>query len=151
MTLDSSEIDPLDRLIIGILSNRGRISWRDLGDEIGLSPSSTADRVRRLELRGIITGYSARVDPEFIGRGLRAVVDVRLGPHAEVAEWERHLASEPAVQSAVHVTGPFDYLLHVACTGVAELDRVLRSWKARFGGETSTRIMLHELDLPAMR
>ena len=51
----------------------------------------------------------------------------------------------------MHVTGAFDYLLHVACTGVAELDHMLRSWKATFGGETSTRILLNELDLVALR
>lgn len=47
----------------------------------------------------------------------------------------------------VHVTGPFDYLVHVACTGVGELDRTVRSWKEAFGGETNTRILLHEVDL----
>lgn len=144
-------VDQIDRLIIGTLVDEGRLSWRDLGERVGLGASATAERVRRLQSIGVIEGYTVRLNHELLGRVLRAVIDVRLGPGADIDRFERVLAASETVESAVHVTGPFDYLVHVACTGVGELDRTVRSWKEAFGGETNTRILLHEVDLGARR
>ena len=56
-------LDTIDREILGELERDGRISWQELGRRVRLSPNATGDRVRRLERRGIITGYRAVVDP----------------------------------------------------------------------------------------
>lgn len=59
VTSEKSVLDSIDRTIIGILVEDGRISWKELGDRVHLAPSSVADRVRRLETLGVIAGYSA--------------------------------------------------------------------------------------------
>src|SRR5690606_17763201 len=79
MAQESSAIDRLDREILGALRVDARISWRELGERVHLSATSVADRVRRMERDGIIEGYTVRVDPEALGRTVRAVVDVSLG------------------------------------------------------------------------
>lgn len=127
------------------------MTWRDLGDTVALGPSATAERVRRLETAGVITGYQAVINPEAMGKTLQAVIDVRLDANADPDAFEDQLLRTEEVTWAVHVTGPFDYLLLVICGGVADLDRLVRGWKTDFGGETSTRVLLHRVDLDGGR
>ena len=74
VTKEKAVLDLLDRRIIGLLGNEGRISFKELADRVHLAPSSVADRVRRLESLGVITGYGARIDRAALGRDVRAVV-----------------------------------------------------------------------------
>jgi len=144
----TTEIDQIDRGIIATLRNDGRITWRDLGTRVGLAPSSTADRVRRLEELGVIRKYQAVIDPGALGIRLRAMVDARLDPSASPSKFEALLARTPEVQQAAHVTGAFDYTVLLACPDVATLDRLLRGWKDAHGMiESSTRIVLQEIEL----
>jgi len=108
-----------------------------------LSANAAADRVRRLRAGGVITGFTATVDVGATGRGLVALIDVRLAASGTNAEFEAATARLEAVTDAVHVTGRFDYQLRVACRDTAELDRLLRHLK-REGGvtETETRVVL---------
>ena len=136
-------MDAIDREILGELRRDGRISFRDLGAAVGLSANAAADRVRRLRRDGVITGFTATVDEGAAGRGLVALIDVRLAASGTNAEFEAAAAKLEPVTDAVHVTGRFDYQLRVACRDTAELDRVLRHLK-RDGGatETETRVVL---------
>ncbi|WP_433348985.1 Lrp/AsnC family transcriptional regulator [Microtetraspora malaysiensis] len=108
-------MDEIDRLILAVLAEDGRISNADLAARVGLSPSPCLRRVRRLEESGAIRGYRAVVDPAAIGRGLRVFVGVRLGRHsqAEVTAFEQAVTRLPEIVHVHHVTGNFDYLLHV--------------------------------------
>ncbi len=144
-------IDILDRAILGTLRSQARISFRELGDEVGLGATATADRVRRLERAGVIASYRAVVDPSALGIGLMAIVELKLDPTIDPALFEGMLATIDEVQSAYHVTGGYDYLLRMACADVATLDRLLRGWKRDAGVvESSTRIVLAEIDLGAV-
>ncbi len=71
--------------------------------------------MRRLEDAGVIHGYRAVIDPAAIGRGLRVIVGVRLARHAlnDVQAFEKAVVELPEVVETHHVTGNFDYLLHV--------------------------------------
>jgi Lrp/AsnC family transcriptional regulator, leucine-responsive regulatory protein len=136
-------MDDTDREILGELMRNGRISFRDLGAAVGLSANAAADRVRRLRRDGVITGFTATVDPGAAGRRLVALIDVRLAAAGTNEEFEAETAKLEPVTDAVHVTGRFDYQLRVACRDTAELDRLLRHLK-RDGGvtETETRVVL---------
>jgi Lrp/AsnC family transcriptional regulator, leucine-responsive regulatory protein len=136
-------MDTVDREILGQLMRDGRISFRDLGAAVGLSANAAADRVRRLRREGVITGFTATVDPGAAGRGLVALIDVRLAASGSNEEFEAATAKLEPVTDAVHVTGRFDYQLRVACRDTAELDRLLRHLK-REGGvtDTETRVVL---------
>jgi len=108
-------MDDVDRAILVVLEKRGRINNADLAARVGLSPSPCLRRVRRLEETGVIRGYRALIDPAAVGRSLRVFAGVRLVRHAraEVAAFERAVVRLPEVVNTHHVTGNYDYLLHV--------------------------------------
>jgi Lrp/AsnC family leucine-responsive transcriptional regulator len=136
-------MDAIDREILGALVRNGRLSYRELGAEVGLSANAAADRVRRLRRDGVITGFTATVDQGAAGRGLVALVDVRLAAAGTNEVFEAACARLEPVTDAVHVTGRFDYQLRVACRDTAELDRMLRHLKRDCGvSETDTRVVL---------
>jgi Lrp/AsnC family transcriptional regulator, leucine-responsive regulatory protein len=136
-------MDPIDRQIINLLRANGRASFASVGAEVGLSPHGTADRVRRLEREGVITGFTATVDPGSTGRAVDALVDVRLLPSTDPETFERVVARLPAVRELLFLTGRFDYQLRVACQDSGDLDRTVRAVR-RDGGVagTETRIVM---------
>ena len=108
-------MDEVDRAILALLEKDGRISNADLAERVGLSPSPCLRRVRRLEETGAIRGYQAIVDPAAVGRGLRVFAGVRLLRHAraDVVAFERAVVALPEVVFCHHITGNYDYFLHV--------------------------------------
>lgn len=116
-----------------------------LGEAVGLSPHGAADRVRRLERDGIITGYTAIVDLPKVGRGLDAYVDVRLTSATVPEEFEDFCGTLTAVRELVFLTGRFDYLVRVACHDTEDLDQAVRAIR-RHGGVafTETRMVLRK-------
>jgi Lrp/AsnC family leucine-responsive transcriptional regulator len=138
-----ARMDDIDREIIGHLLRDARMSFRELGERVSLSANAAAERTRRLRERGVIAGYSAVLNPDAAGRGLVALIDVRLGGPADAPRFERLVDGAAAVTDAAHVTGRFDYQLRVACRDTAELDTLIRTLKTRAGVvETDTRISL---------
>ena len=143
MALDSSVLDAVDRRILGELRRDARISWRELGEAVHLSPTSAADRVRRMERDGIIEGYTVRVTEASLGRTVRAVIDVSLGPGLDVEEFERRLAERDEVSFAAYVTGAADYSIVVACPGADGLDAFVRWLRSEAGvSRTETKMLL---------
>jgi Lrp/AsnC family leucine-responsive transcriptional regulator len=141
--VENAATDDLDRVILRALVENGRASYRELGALAGLSANAAADRVRRLERRGVIGGFTARVDPRGDGRAVHALIDVRLAPDRESDEFGEAVKRLDAVIDAAHVTGRFDYHLRVACRDTEELDGLLRTLKRRLGvAVTETRIVL---------
>jgi Lrp/AsnC family leucine-responsive transcriptional regulator len=136
----SSEID--DR-IIQILVRNGRASFAQIADEVGLSPHAVSQRVRRLEVRGTIQGFTARIDQRKLGRGLAAYVDVRLLPTTDPQKFEQVALALPATQMLAFVTGRFDYIVQLACRDAADLDETVRQLRSRGGvAATETRIAM---------
>ena len=143
-------LDALDRTIIGELAVNGRMPIRELAARIALSPSATSDRVRRLEADGVITGYSARIDPAVAGTPVQAIIEVQLDPAAGIFEIDEAIAAMPEVIDAVHLTGRFDYQIRIATAGIEGIEHVIRHLKEELGvRETSTRVILRTVaDLP---
>ncbi|MEO7369935.1 MAG: Lrp/AsnC family transcriptional regulator, partial [Ilumatobacteraceae bacterium] len=136
-------VDAIDRRIIGILQEFGRISWRELADAVHMAPSSVADRVRRLEAVGVIRGYRTSIDPAALGRDVRAVIDVSLPAGGDPAEFEARLARRDEVELALYVTGPADYTVIVDCAGAEGLDGFIRWLKAEGGvARTESKFVL---------
>ena len=146
MTGALDALDALDRAIVDVLCVDGRATYQELGKQIGLSATATADRVRRLQRAGVITGYRAVLDAGALGRTVEAAIDVRLANGADREVFAAALRANPAVVEAVHVTGHYDYLLRVFCTGTAELDTILTVLKEDAGVvESQTRLLLHRI------
>jgi Lrp/AsnC family transcriptional regulator, leucine-responsive regulatory protein len=140
---ESSVLDEVDRRILDELRRDARISWRELGEAVHLSPTSAADRVRRMERHGVIEAYTVRIDPEALGRSVRAVVDVSLGAGDQVDAFEERLAQRDEVVFAAYVTGSADYSIIVECRGADGLDAFVRWLRADAGvARTETKLLL---------
>jgi Lrp/AsnC family leucine-responsive transcriptional regulator len=149
MADDDVVLDHIDRTILTVLSEQGRIPFSDLAEQVLLSPNATADRVRRLERRGVIRGYRAELDLDVLGRSLVALVDVRPPLGADHEAFEQAILDHPAVVEALHLTGGVDYQLRVACRDVAELDSLLADLRNRHrAAGTETRLALRRSIAP---
>ena len=97
----------------------------DLSRAIGLSPAATHARVRRLEERGVITGYTARVDAEQAGFDILCLISIGIGLHHQdaVARTRVALSALPEVLECHHLTGQYDYLLKVVLADRRALER----------------------------
>ena len=136
-------MDEIDDRILSILATNGRASFAAIGEEVGLSPHGAADRVRRLERDGVITGYAARIDPAGVGRSLDAFIDVRLLPTTDSEEFERRVARLDSVREVAFLTGRFDFQLRVACRDADDLNDTVRTIRREAGAAgTETRIVL---------
>ena len=140
-------MDVLDRKMIAILQEDGRISVTDLAERLPLSLSATSERLRRLTDGGVITGFHATIDPELAGRPIEALVDVRLAPGSPYDESRFLGEGYDSVVDALHLTGRFDVQLRVMAADVAELDALLGRLKDDVGAEeTNTRLVLSSID-----
>ena len=104
-----------DSEILRLLSQDGRLSWRDLGAAVGLSANAAAERVRRMRRAGVITRFAAVIDPAAGGRRLEALVGVVVGPGTDSDEFAIAAAQLEPVTEVLHLAGAPDYQLRVAC------------------------------------
>jgi Lrp/AsnC family transcriptional regulator, leucine-responsive regulatory protein len=118
-------MDAMDRKTVAHLQAAGRESWIRLGETLGVTGPAAAERVRRLEERGVIRGYAAVLDPKAVGARLTAFVAVTLEHPKHRRAFLKRVESLAEVQECHHVAGDDDYLLKVRCSGTGHLDRVL--------------------------
>jgi Lrp/AsnC family transcriptional regulator, leucine-responsive regulatory protein len=138
----STTLDDTDRVILSELIRNGRASYKHLGVLAGLSPHAVAPRVRRLVEAGIVTGFTATIDYGAVGRGLDALIDVRLLSNAKPEAFEATAAELPAVRELSFLTGRFDYQLRAACVDADDLDQTVRALRSAGAAVTETRIVL---------
>ena len=132
-------IDHLDVRIIEILQANARETQADIARDVGLAPSAVMERVRKLEARGVIRGYSALIDPRAIALPLLAFVAVRsdeIGAEDRVAH---ALVEIPEVLEVHHVAGEDCYLVKVRARDAEDLGVLLRTRFGRIPGVRSTR------------
>jgi Lrp/AsnC family transcriptional regulator, leucine-responsive regulatory protein len=136
-------MNEIDSEILKIMRGDGRISWRDLGAAVGLSANAAADRVRRLRQTGVITGFTALIDPGAGGRKLVALVGVTVSSDTDSDDFAEAAAKLEPVLEILHLSGTPDYQLRVACQDTAELDVLLRTLRRRCGAaDTETTLIL---------
>jgi DNA-binding Lrp family transcriptional regulator len=123
----SAELSAVDLEILRVLQNDARTSNKDLAAAVGIAPSTCLDRVARLRETGVITGQHAQVDAAKLGRPLEAFLFVQVRPHRRqlVDPFVADLLALPEVRAVYHLTGPDDFLAHVATSSAAELQRLV--------------------------
>ncbi len=129
----------LDSKALRLLMQQGRVSWTDLAGHLGLSAPSAAERVHRLEQRGVIRGYAALVDAEAAGYPLTAFVSVVLDRPDRRTAFLKRIANLPEIAECHHVAGDDDYLLKVRCRNTLDLDRFLVESLKTLPGVARTR------------
>lgn len=135
-------VEEIDGAIVAALAADGRLSYTDLADRVGLSVSAVHQRVRRLEQRGVITGYSARLDHEAIGLPLTAFVAIRPLDSAAPDDAPQRLAGLPEIESCYSVAGEDFYLLLVRVTSPGGLERLLQEIRSAANVTTRTTVVL---------
>jgi DNA-binding Lrp family transcriptional regulator len=119
-------LDRIDRHLVRLLQEDGRLSNKALAAAAGIAPSTCSERVQRLVDRGVFIGFHAEVEPEVMGIGLEALVAVRLRRHAEddVERFWLHVEQMPEVISVYHLSGANDFLCHVVVEDAQHLRQV---------------------------
>jgi len=117
-------IDEIDKTIVNLVQQDGRVSNAEIARQIGLAPSAVLERLRKLEERQVIRGYSASVDPKQVGFGLVAFVFVRTNECGDGTD--ELLAKIPEVLEVHDVAGEDSYLLKVRASDPEDLARLLR-------------------------
>ncbi|HWG94757.1 MAG TPA: Lrp/AsnC family transcriptional regulator, partial [Mycobacteriales bacterium] len=141
-TLPAGDLDAVDRQLLRLLMEDGRRSYADLARETGLSTSAAHQRVRRLEQRGVVTGYRAEVDPVALGLPLSAFVSVKPIDPAAPDDAPDRLRALEAVEACHSVAGDESYILQVRVAGPGELEALLQEIRAVAGVSTRTTVVL---------
>ncbi|MGZ8527460.1 MAG: Lrp/AsnC family transcriptional regulator [Candidatus Limnocylindrales bacterium] len=115
-----------DLRILSALQRDARASYADLGAAAGMSAPSAHERVKRLESRGIVRGYTPLIDPKAVGLGVLAFSRIRQAPGMATTDLTTDFATIPEVEDCHHVAGEADYLLKIRATDTLDLERVMR-------------------------
>jgi Lrp/AsnC family transcriptional regulator, leucine-responsive regulatory protein len=118
-------IDETDSRILELLQRDGRESYAEVGQAVGMSGPSAHERVKKLEARGIIRGYSALVDPTLLGYGVLAFIFIKQVPGTIATDMTGDFVGIDEIEECHHLAGEADYLLKVRATDTRHLERVL--------------------------
>jgi Lrp/AsnC family leucine-responsive transcriptional regulator len=121
----SERISPNDAKILDVLQRDGRRPYADLGLDVGMSGPSAHERVKKLEARGVITGYAATVDPRSLGYDILAFSWITQAPGTTRHDLTGAFAAIPEIEECHHITGEADYLIKVRARDTRDLERVL--------------------------
>jgi Lrp/AsnC family leucine-responsive transcriptional regulator len=135
--VNTSPLEPLDQAIARELAADGRCSFTDLAERVGLSVSAVHQRVRRLEQRGVIRGYTARLDGEQIGLPLTALISLTPNDPGAPDDYPQRLDHITQIESCYSVAGDESYILLVRVASPLALEDLLR--RIREAAKVSTR------------
>ena len=135
-------LEEIDARIAAVLAADGRCSYTDLADKVGLSVSAVHQRVRRLEQRGVIRGYAARIDGEMIGLPLTAFVSLTPIDPAEPDDYPQRLVPLPQIEACYSVAGVESYIVKVRVASPGALESLLAQIRATANVSTRTTVVL---------
>jgi Lrp/AsnC family leucine-responsive transcriptional regulator len=135
-------VQETDRKIVALLARDGRMSFTELARQTGLSVSAAQQRVRRLEQRGVITGYAAQISPEQTGLPLTAFISIKPFDPAAPDDAPQRLAHLAAIEACHSVAGDESYILKVRVASPAALEDLLQQIRSAASVSTHTTIVL---------
>jgi Lrp/AsnC family leucine-responsive transcriptional regulator len=139
-----TSLDPTDCELLSIVQEDARLSFREVGRRIGMSPPAVAERIRKLENAGVITGYSARVERSVLGQDIGAFLRLT----ASDLDFRRVTGlcgSLDAVVECHHVTGDDSFFIRVAVHSIAELEDVISRFR-KIGDVRSSLVLSSPVD-----
>jgi Lrp/AsnC family leucine-responsive transcriptional regulator len=142
-------LDPTDIAILEQLQNDGRIAIAELGRRVGLSQPATAERMKRLEERGVVLGYGARIDPAALGLTMTAIVRLRT-THEHIGASLALFTTIPNIIEVYRLTGEDCFFLKVLVPRPEELEPIVDSI-ARYGAVTTSLVLRQEKPKPISR
>jgi Lrp/AsnC family transcriptional regulator, leucine-responsive regulatory protein len=116
-------LDSTDRRIVALLQENAKLTYAEIGADVGLSSTAVKRRVDRLEEDRVIVGYGARIDPRALGAGIEALIEVYCADRIAPADVGRSLAGLDQVVSAFTVSGEPDAVIRARVESIADLER----------------------------
>ena len=132
-------MDDKDWIIIQVVQANARASYAEIGRRAGLSPPAAAERLRRLEDAGVVTGYHAVINPDRLGLGVQAMIEMRVS-RAEYPRFQKAIHKLPWILECHHIAGRASFYLKAAVPDTAGLE-LLIGHLSQFG-ETATSLVL---------
>src|ERR1700754_1623630 len=139
----SESLDDIDRILMRELAADGRATLSQLPASTGLSVSAVQSRVRRLESRGVVTGYSARIDPEAIGHMLSAFVAITPLDPSQPDDAPARLEHIEEIEACHSVAGEESYILLVRVASARALEDLLQRIRTAANVQTRSTIILN--------
>lgn len=133
------ELDPIDYQILDLLQRDARTTQMQIAQAVGLSQPAVADRIRKLEEKGAVQGWFARLDPRAMGNDIRAFVGVRISHPRYHAAFAERIKEIPEVLECHRIAGLDSYLLKVVTRNTQSLDDLLSNVLRRLAGVTRTQ------------
>ena len=124
LNYENGDLDRVDLAILECLVQDGRIRIAELARRVGLTPPSVGERIKRLEETGIITGYTAIIDPKALGRPLAILLRIRPVP-GELKRVAEIVADAPEIVECIRVTGEDCYIARAYVRSVDELEALI--------------------------
>jgi len=118
-------MDAIDLRILEILQRDARVTQQDIAKRVRLSQPSVADRIRKLEARGVILGYFAKVDPALLGKDITAFIGVGISHPKYFEQFGKKVLALPDVLECHRVAGNESYILKIRTENTKSLDRLL--------------------------
>lgn len=138
--------DEIDRKILALLAENGRSTYAEISRQVPLSTPAVKRRVDRLVAEGVIRGFTTLMDPEAVGWGTEAFVELYCRSHTGPEEIRGMVADLPEVAAAYTVSGEADALLHLRAPGIHEIETVIERIRTHPNAErTNSRIVLSPL------
>ena len=136
----TNQVDSLDELILAALQENGRLTMKSLAEQVGLSSPAMIERVRRLEERGVISGYRAIVAPAALGRPISALIAATVDRRDQEA-FSRQVQEQAAVAEVHRTTGDATHLVKVNVPDMTTLEKIVDDL-SETGARCQTTIIL---------
>lgn len=135
-------LDERDTDIIRALQRDARATYADIARQVGLSPSSVHDRVRKLEQSKVIRAYRAEIDPQALGLFVTALISVMPLDPKQPDDLPDRILAFPEIEDCLSVAGDENYVLKVRTSTPASLEDLLRRLREKAGVHTRTTVVL---------
>jgi Lrp/AsnC family leucine-responsive transcriptional regulator len=122
----NGSISPTDARLLSALQVDGRRSYAELGTDLGMAGPSAHERVKKLEARGVIRGYAARVDPVSVGLSVVAFTWVTQAPGTVSSDLTPEFAAIPEIEECHYIAGEADYILKIRARDMDHLGAIVR-------------------------
>ncbi|MBF0228415.1 MAG: Lrp/AsnC family transcriptional regulator [Desulfamplus sp.] len=132
-------MDDTDLRILKILQEKARIPNVEISRNIGMAPSAVLERIKKLESKGIISGYEIRLNPECFNHSMVAFIQVRLNLPAKIEQIVEKLSCHEEIQEIHYISGEDSLLLKVRISNGAELQTIINEKIATIKGVQSTK------------
>ena len=122
-------MDQIDAKILQCLTKDARMNASQISRQVNLSLSAVLERMKKMELSGVIKGYTAVIDERKAGINVQAMISIRLEHPKYNAEFARQMQAHECVMECFYITGDFDYIARIGVSSTEELTKVLHDIK----------------------